>query len=136
MSNFYPCPIKITHNEQELEFPTSEHLYQWSKHYKDNPTVAKQIRTAPSAASAKKLGRTPCNMKEFDKHKIRWMKRILELKLEQHPSLKEKLLATGDEDIEEFAPWDNFWGMGKQGEGQNWMGKLWMELREETRKCK
>jgi ribA/ribD-fused uncharacterized protein len=132
MSNFYPCPIKITHYEHELEFPTSEHLYQWSKFYLSNPDLAEKIRTCNKPSEARKLGQTEkLNIKHWNNVRVRVMKRVLELKLEQHPELKLKLINTGSETIEEYAPWDEFWGTGKRDSGQNQLGKLWMELREE-----
>ena len=56
---------------------------------------------------------------------------ILYEKFTQNEDLKEKLLRTVGEEIVECNTWgDRYWGVFK-GEGQNHLGKLLMELREE-----
>ena len=68
------------------------------------------------------------------------MRMVLRLKLEQHPELQEKLLATGAAQIVEDCTNRQhgsglFWGAAQQGDGtwqgENWLGRLWMELRAE-----
>jgi predicted NAD-dependent protein-ADP-ribosyltransferase YbiA (DUF1768 family) len=67
------------------------------------------------------------------------MKMCLKLKLEQHPELNDKLVATGNATIiEDCTTHDResarFWGAVKiDGEwvGENVLGKIWMEIREE-----
>jgi predicted NAD-dependent protein-ADP-ribosyltransferase YbiA (DUF1768 family) len=50
-----------------------------------------------------------------------------------HPSMRERLLATGDEELIEGNWWgDTFWGVCN-GEGQNQLGKLLMRVRHESR---
>ena len=55
------------------------------------------------------------------------------------PELREKLLATGNEELVEGNTWhDNIWGncscdCCKKIEGQNKLGKLLMQVREEIR---
>lgn len=61
------------------------------------------------------------------------MKQVLHLKLDQNPILKEKLLDTGEAEILEDAPWDSWWGIGKDGKGRNELGKLWQKIRAELR---
>jgi predicted NAD-dependent protein-ADP-ribosyltransferase YbiA (DUF1768 family) len=70
------------------------------------------------------------------------MRLCLRLKFDQHSELREKLLLTGDhiifEDVSKRPTARNkFWGAVKtngQLDGQNMLGKLLMELREELRK--
>ncbi len=65
----------------------------------------------------------------------------LKLKLEQHPELQQRLVDTSDAKIIEDCtshPRESarFWGMVKTNsslEGENKLGKLWMELREEIK---
>ena len=55
-------------------------------------------------------------------------------KFTKHKDLKEKLLATGDAYLEETNHWhDTFWGVCK-GKGQNHLGKILMEVREELKR--
>ena len=51
------------------------------------------------------------------------------LKFSQHPELKEKLLATGNEDLLEANPYDSKYGIGHDGTGQNLTGKCLMRVR-------
>ena len=64
------------------------------------------------------------------------MKRICIAKFEQNPDLKEKLLATGNKTLIEGTWWkDTFWGIDlKTGQGQNHLGQILMEIRDEFRK--
>jgi predicted NAD-dependent protein-ADP-ribosyltransferase YbiA (DUF1768 family) len=49
----------------------------------------------------------------------------------QNPYLKNKLLATGNAEIEETNSWgDVFWGICK-GVGENHLGKILMKIRSE-----
>lgn len=52
-----------------------------------------------------------------------------------HETLRKRLLATGDEKLEEGNTWkDYFWGVCN-GIGQNQLGVLLMRVREEIRHC-
>ena len=62
------------------------------------------------------------------------MKEILKSKIEQHPYVLKKLIQSGNREIIEDSWRDSFWGWGKNKDGQNILGKLWMELREEYSK--
>jgi len=42
-------------------------------------------------------------------------------------------LATGDEDIAEAAPNDYYWGVGREGTGENRLGKIIERIRAELR---
>lgn len=69
------------------------------------------------------------------------MKLCLRLKIEQNPELKGLLQETGDDPIIEDCSKRKrgsglFWGAGfdgKKWEGENQLGKLWMNLRNEIR---
>ena len=60
------------------------------------------------------------------------MKRLLKMKF-AIPELKEMLLATGDEELVEGNYWrDTIWGVC-DGVGENHLGKMLMEIREDLR---
>jgi predicted NAD-dependent protein-ADP-ribosyltransferase YbiA (DUF1768 family) len=40
---------------------------------------------------------------------------------------------TGDRELIEDSWRDSYWGWGEDHKGRNWLGKLWMEVREELR---
>ena len=57
------------------------------------------------------------------------------VKLEQNPMVKEALLATKDYLICEYCvDEDTEWGLDKNGNGENKLGKAWMRVRDEIRK--
>lgn len=49
--------------------------------------------------------------------------------LKQNPELRNILTSTGDIHIYENSPYDSYWGVGKDGNGKNILGKLLMQLR-------
>jgi ribA/ribD-fused uncharacterized protein len=88
------------------------------------------IRVAPTAAIAKKLGQSCKLIGDWEDLKIVIMRELLFLKFAL-PSLRASLLETGDADLIEGNTWgDTFWGVCR-GRGQNWLGKLLMEVRAE-----
>ena len=60
------------------------------------------------------------------------MREIVRAKLEQHSYVRQALMDSGDRPIVEMNDSDEFWGWGKNHEGQNNLGKIWMELREQN----
>ena len=59
------------------------------------------------------------------------MYEIVLAKFTQNPDLKEELLATGDEHLEEGNTWgDAIWGT-VDGVGENRLGKILMRVRDE-----
>ena len=50
-----------------------------------------------------------------------------------HEDLKEKLLATGNEEIIEETTKENYWGCGPNYDGENNYGKILCKVREQLR---
>jgi predicted NAD-dependent protein-ADP-ribosyltransferase YbiA (DUF1768 family) len=75
---------------------------------------------------------------------LKMMRLCLNLKLEQHQDLRDRLRETGDklivDDCTTRAKGEAFfWGsalINGQWVGENWLGKLWMELRDKLNKSK
>jgi ribA/ribD-fused uncharacterized protein len=156
MSNMYVAPFEI----DGITYPTVEHYFQWSKSklFKDEAAATKML-TPPKgkpyveAKSAKAIGK---KVKNFDGtqwnglapgrgFKDEIMRKAIRAKF-THPKnteLLEKLLATKDRVIAEANPRDSYWGIGTSADtkpaqtgkwkGQNWLGKMLMELRTEIR---
>lgn len=59
------------------------------------------------------------------------MKEIIRAKVAQHPYVKTKLLQSVGKELVEDSWRDNFWGWGSNKDGENNLGKLWMEVRKE-----
>ncbi|MCL2556377.1 MAG: NADAR family protein [Firmicutes bacterium] len=116
-------------------YPTVEHAYQAGKFAAHYPAIAIEIRGAISAYESKKIAERNLDKKDpdFDNFKVSLMEELLRLKLEQHPYVKTKLLETENYPICEDSPKDTFWGIGKDKNGRNELGKLWVKLREELR---
>lgn len=65
--------------------------------------------------------------------KLSIMYEALTYKFTQHEYLKRLLLNTGDAELQEDSPVDSYWGIGRDGKGENWLGHLLMTLRTELR---
>lgn len=119
---------------RERIFDTSEAAYHWEKFPGYIETQAK-IRQAPSAHEAFKIAEQYRARRRPDWNDVRVdiMRDILRAKAEQHEYVRRKLLATGDRELVENSWRDDFWGWGPNKDGQNMLGKLWMEVRAELR---
>ncbi len=71
--------------------------------------------------------------KDWDQIKVGIMKDILREKVKQHSYVLKKLKDSGDRELVEDSWRDDFWGWGPEKDGQNMLGKLWMEIREGLR---
>ena len=60
------------------------------------------------------------------------MKRVIKAKFQQHPYLKEKLLALNEYIVEDNTWNDKFWGRCN-GKGENNLGKILIEVRQELK---
>ena len=132
LSNFYDSPI----SRDGVIFPTVEHYFQAMK--ADGMLDYLAIAAAETPGKAKRLGRK-CQMRwGWERVKEDTMRDALRLKFSD-PELKKKLLATGDEYLEEGNTWhDNYWGVCycercSNVTAKNRLGHLLMELREELR---
>lgn len=117
-------------------FPTSEHAYHWEKFPAEtrdaNGTFVRDaIREAASAHEAFKMAEAWKTLRrtDWDDVKVGIMRGILLAKAQQHEYVRRKLLATGSRELIEDSWRDDFWGWGANQDGQNMLGKLWMEVR-------
>lgn len=125
-----------------LTFQTSEHAYHWEKFGSDEEWISDdvgdlllQIHEAPSAHEAFKIAERNKHQRRanWDEVKVGIMRDILRAKAQQHEYVRRKLLATGDRELVEDSWRDDFWGWGPNRDGQNMLGRLWMEVRAELR---
>ena len=132
-SNLYKRTVQFEGDE----YMTSEHAYQAGKARKEE--VKKWLMAAPSPSL---LAMAAHGLYVWDVHpewsstKFDRMKKILVCKYTQHQDLQELLLSTGDKHLVEVATVDNavnrLWGQ-VNGKGQNKLGELLMEVRNEIR---
>jgi hypothetical protein len=124
-------------------FPTSEHAYHWEKFVlgtrdEDGRWVRDLIWRAPSAHEAFKMAEhwKPLRRPDWDAIKVDAMRDILTAKAMQHEYVRRKLLETGERELIENSWRDDFWGWGPNRDGQNMLGRLWMEVRAAIRSRK
>lgn len=126
LSNFWPAAVVMEGDT----YPSVEHAYQAAKTL--DPIARLQIRQAPTANAAKRLGKKVILRDQWDTLKLRVMTDLVAQKF-KNLDLKNRLLATGDEDIIEGNWWgDTFWGVCK-GTGTNHLGKILMDLRKDLK---
>lgn len=127
LSNFYPTPVDY----EGVTYPSSEHAFQAAK--TEDSRTRRIIASAASPGMAKAIGRTVRLRKGWDDMRIEVMRGILHDKFDRREALRFALLDTGDAKLVEGNTWgDTFWGVCN-GEGENHLGKLLMQLREELR---
>ncbi len=90
------------------------------------------IAQAPSPSKAKRLGRGVSLRPNWENIKLQVMKDIVRAKFTQNTDLRIMLVqGTGDAELIESNDWgDEFWGVC-DGKGENHLGKILMEVREE-----
>jgi ribA/ribD-fused uncharacterized protein len=66
--------------------------------------------------------------------KLEIMRRADRAKFEQNPELAQLLLDTGQAELVEDSLSEPFWGIGPDGSGSNWAGRVLMEIREEMKR--
>lgn len=125
LSNFWQC--KITY--EGLTYSSVENAYQAAK------TVIQEERLPflnVHAVRAKRLGKKLTLRPDWENVKLDVMLDLLRLKF-AHEELKKKLLDTGEEYLEETNNWyDFYWGVCN-GNGENHLGRLLMQVREELK---
>lgn len=129
LSNFYEAPVifdNIRYRNNEAAFQAQKCIYINER--------KKFSELDPSAA--KKLGRRVKLRPDWEDVKVDLMRKIVFAKFTQNPNLTVDLLNTKDEELIEGNTWgDRIWGQ-VNGEGQNLLGKILMEVRSNLKdKC-
>ena len=130
LSNF--SSFKVFYNR--IVHQTSEHAYHYAKFPGNDPSlvvIREAILNSWSAHEAFKIAELHKEHRrpDWDDVKVDIMREILIAKASQHEYVLRKLLATGDRKLVEDSWRDDFWGWGPNQDGQNMLGKLWMEVR-------
>ena len=128
LSNFEPSLVEY----EGQEYPTVEHAYQAAK--TDSRSERKRIREAKTPREAKNLGQKVTLMNDWEYIKVDVMYQLVKQKFFRHEALGDKLLETGEHHlVENTSGWnDRFWGVA-DGFGQNHLGRILMDVREELR---
>lgn len=127
LSNFEPATVHL----EGVPYPTVEHAFQAAKAY--IPEQQEWVRKALTAREAKNRGRRVTLRSDWEEEKVRVMTCLVFEKFLVDNTLRERLLATGNEELVEGNNWgDTFWGVC-EGEGQNYLGKILMSVRASLR---
>lgn len=86
-----------------------------------------------SADEAKRLGQKTGCREDWDSVRVSAMRAVVKAKFGQNPNLARLLAGTGNRLLQEGNRWgDVFWGVDlRTGEGENRLGRILMELRQE-----
>lgn len=123
LSNFYNSPITIG----GITYMCAEAAFQAAKL---EDSAQRVMFSRLSGAKAKYLGRKVPLRPNWESIKIQVMRDIIHEKFAQNPNLREKLLATRDNELIEGNNWnDTFWGICN-GIGKNWLGRILEEERD------
>lgn len=116
-------------------YPTVEHAYQAYKFLTTDMDIFTEVLESNSPGVAKAIAHKHLDLvrSDWEEIKVPLMESLLRAKMEQNPYVKKKLLETKDVTICEDSPDDYFWGIGRDGSGENTLGKLWMKIREDIR---
>ena len=124
LSNMFTA--SVTYNG--ITYSNTEAAFQAQK----CPQLAASFATL-TGGEAKKMGRKVPMRPDWNSVKDQVMYEIVSAKFSQHPALKAKLLATGDQELVEGNTWrDYYWGVCN-GQGQNKLGQILMRVRSELR---
>lgn len=130
LSNFYPCEICLGEPGAIHVFQNAEAAFQSFKC--DDPDDIEQFVNM-NGKQAKCMGRKVKLRSDWESIKDNVMKCVVSAKFTQNRDLRNKLLATGNRELIEGNTWDDtYWGVCK-GKGQNKLGEILMDVREELK---
>jgi len=125
LSNFYFSPLTY----KGRKFSCSESAFMSEKTLDESE---KDLISGMNASDAKKFGRKVKLRSDWESVKFEIMKSIVTEKFKQNPTLLKKLKETGDKDLFEANYWnDRIWGCDPDGNGQNKLGKILIEVRKD-----
>ena len=129
LSNFYPSKVFF----DGITYYNSEAAYQAQKclHPEERKNFAKL-----SSDDAKRLGQKVKMRPDWDEVKFNIMEQVVYAKFSQNSTIAQDLLNTGDKALKEGNYWEDlYWGVDiRTGEGENNLGKILMNLRDDFRK--
>jgi predicted NAD-dependent protein-ADP-ribosyltransferase YbiA (DUF1768 family) len=148
LGNMSRHPLRVPRAPGGTLYPTAEHYYQCMKF--NDPQIQQDILAKNSPMNAKWVAKGKARdfpekrvITSYTPADLDLMRRTIRLKLENHPTLRTQLLALPEDGIiiEDSSARGGesarFWGMKLENgiwTGQNWLGRLWMELRLKIKK--
>ena len=123
LSNFAPDRFEF----RGRTCPTAEHAYQAAK--AAMPAGAGRVLACRSAAEARRTGRQIAMRPDWNRVKVQTMREVIEARFAPGRPAAARLAATGDAELVHHAPWDGYWGTGRDGRGRNELGRMLMAQR-------
>lgn len=125
LSNFADAEVEL-YGEK---YKTVEHAYQAAK--TSDPTMRAKIAKAATPGDAKRLGRQVALRDDWEEVKVATMRYLLWQKFSVSGPNRSRLLGSSPAELIEGNTWgDTFWGVCN-GVGENWLGRLLMETRQQ-----
>jgi ribA/ribD-fused uncharacterized protein len=123
LSNFWMADVHY----DGITYPSTEHAFQAMKTM--DIKKREEISKLKTPGEAKKAGKTAQLRDNWENIKYGIMYDLVLLKFVLHDDLRKKLLATDESELIEGNNWgDKVWGVCN-GEGQNKLGRILMEVR-------
>ena len=146
LGNMSRHPLRVPRAPGGTLYPTAEHYYQCMKF--NDPQIQQDILAKNSPMNAKWVAKGKARdfpekrvITSYTPADLDLMRRTIRLKLENHPTLRDQLLALPEDGIiienasARRSKSASYWGMRLDQHGiwtgENWLGRLWMELRLE-----
>lgn len=127
LSNFWLCEIPY----DGKIWKSTEHAYQAAKF--TDEAIKEEIRAADKPGETKRINRKYKPRPDWDNIRKDVMLDLVRIKFTNHPDLKQKLIDTGNAKLVEGNTWgDTYFGVCN-GVGENWLGKILMQVREEVK---
>ena len=116
-------------------YSTAEHAYQAAHFSETDPELAELVRLTRSPRIAADIANANSDKDDpnWPQNKLAIMEELVRCKLEQHEHIRQVLEQSGSKHIVEMNGNDEFWGWGKDHNGRNELGKIWMRLRNEQK---
>lgn len=118
---------------EEKNWLTCEHYY--NAKITLSPALVATIEKATSGQAAFELTKPWYRWKHKDWKRQRavLMTRALYTKVQMYDEVREALFSTGNDKIIETSLYDYYWGVGRDGRGENQLGMIWMDIRHKLR---
>ena len=123
LSNMCECEMKVN----GMMFKSLESAFQA---FKSKDVEVRRNFCELNGFESKKLGRKIKLREDWNKIKLDVMRELIKIKFKEGSLLSKKLMEVKGEIVEDNEWNDNFWGK-VNGIGENWLGKLLMERRNE-----
>ena len=138
LSNFHDSPFFC--EGRKFRWVEEYFFHKKAELFEDLAAIEK-IKKSETPAQCKGIGHSiKGDLNTWRQHEVPIMKKALQEKFGQNPQLKDFLIGTGEAQLAEASPTDQFWGTGvglgkelvtHKWPGKNTLGNLLMELRSE-----